>query len=168
LHIAVDFGDDLVYAGAPYTRQNLVDLMAYYRSLGATRVYWIHNSPWGDLVRPVTPRQELLPLACRLAQEAGLEFYALYKPFETGVMMTFIPKGMPWLRTAPGFETIAGFHPLALPFVLEHPNMIDPPTSAGKTFACGSARSTGGSGPAGTPGGFSGASRSAGVEKWAS
>lgn len=121
LHVAVDFGDDLVYAQSPYSRKNIEQMMEYFRRLGVNRVYWIYSHPWIDGVRPLDTEEDILKVAVECAHEYGMKLYGLVKPFETGTSTSFMPHTVRLPHCDEKYESISGFHLIIHPYILSHP-----------------------------------------------
>ena len=96
-HVTVDFPDDVI--PAPYTRQMFVDMMKNIADMGVNRIYWIYYQygdngcgvwdPTGRGQPDENVRQAFdniggddLKLAVETAHSAGLEIYAIFKPFD--------------------------------------------------------------------------------------
>ena len=96
-HVTVDFPDDVI--PAPYTKQMFADMMKNIADMGVNRIYWMYY-PYGDngcgTWDPVgrgKPDENVqrtfdniggddLKLAVETAHRAGLEIYAIFKPFD--------------------------------------------------------------------------------------
>ena len=109
----VDFNDDCMYF--PFTTDLLGQLMDRLHWMGLRRVYWNYwqRGMWEaftDMLPGVEKSLENLgdplPLARRMAHERGMEFYAVIKPFETGISHAN-PPGTPEAKQRPGLACIA-------------------------------------------------------------
>lgn len=118
--ICFDFPDDLIYT--PFTRDSLEKLFKLYQSWGVTRIYWIYTWKhrerlWeGTLSASLSRnyeitrralRSEFLPAAVRLAHALGMEFYAVYKPFDLAFNQSH-PFGTSAARRAGRLDALSG------------------------------------------------------------
>ena len=124
IHVAVDFNSDYRKAGGPVQPANIVNLMARFAELGLERVYWIHNAEDYYIGKSLTDEgTDLLAYAADAAHRHGLQFWGLYKPFETGRAAMEIPHEVRLPEDRQFMEGIAGRAPYMAPFVLKHPEL---------------------------------------------
>ena len=118
LEALVDFPDDALAAEQPITPQHIDAMMAMLRRCGVARVGWgYYGDGHGGYFVPTTPADgceeplghwdiyartiEVLDNPLRVAVEAahryGIQLYAYYKPYETGVALV-LPEGSPEAR----------------------------------------------------------------------
>ena len=125
----VDFNDDCMYF--PFTTDLLGQLMDRLHWMGLRRVYWNYwqKGMWEaftDMLPGVEKSLENLgdplPLARRMAHERGMEFYAVIKPFETGISHAN-PPGTPEAKQRPGLACIGGTYPWIDPWVTARPEL---------------------------------------------
>lgn len=91
LDVCIDFNDDLIRNA--WTERTFREAMAFYRGRGMRRVYFIYHYGyrggfWVRNERHERTREavgEFLPATVRFAREAGLECFAVLKPFEPGL-----------------------------------------------------------------------------------
>src|SRR5690606_34622218 len=85
IHASIDITDDMWRAQSRFSRQNMSNLMSYLAQLGISRVYWVRapEYTWSDWLIPSegTPA-DAERFVVQAAHDAGMECYAIYKPFE--------------------------------------------------------------------------------------
>ena len=128
-----DFNDDCL--NIVFTGELLGSMMDKLHWMGVRRLYWNYHQPGlfeimgdGSLSDGSTAIRETLqnlgnPLftARRLAHERGLEFFAVIKPYETGISHTD-PVGSTKVLRMPGLPGIGGVYEVD-PWVMAHPEM---------------------------------------------
>jgi hypothetical protein len=96
-----DFFDELVYSW--HDRKSLKKLFSLFQSWGMQRVYWIYTFKYAEGKFDCNPYKnissnakktyehigEFLPAVVEIAHELGIEFYAIYKPFDLGFHRSF-------------------------------------------------------------------------------
>lgn len=98
-------------------------MMAWYAECGIRRIYWIHYHDM-LLTHGVSDRsRSATAWAALSARRHGMEFYAQLRVFETGLVMGFVPHGVPLPEDQPAAETPQGRSLCASPFIREHPEM---------------------------------------------
>lgn len=120
-HVTVDFPDDVIGLGHAFTLEQIAAIIDYFASLKIDRIYWGFYEP-EMLRRPITTGDDPLSIACRLAHQRGIECYALFKPWETGVALA-IPTDWPAGRVFTGVNGLMGLYPWCTDFVRKHPEM---------------------------------------------
>ncbi len=138
LEVLVDFLDDAAWADHPLTEKDIDGMMRVLAKAGVKRVGWAYyGDGHGGLLFPdfkdgacdwanvkATYRQLGNPL--RVAVEAGhrhgLEVYAYYKPYETGVALV-MPDGAPEAKDNGRLRHQGGFLCVLDPFVVDHPDL---------------------------------------------
>jgi hypothetical protein len=135
----VDFPDDALTCARPLTAEDIDALMATLRSLGVRRVSWGYygdgHGGWvhpdyaaeygGGWLRCAATYREIgdpLRVAVAAGHRHGLEVYAYFKPYETGVGAAF-PTGSPEARRSGLLHCIGGKLAWMEPFVLRHPEL---------------------------------------------
>ena len=129
LSATVDFPDDC--RRIIFTEELLEQLFDRLRWAGVGRVYWLFYSI--DMWQTFAQREEttdetlgILPdpmsVACRVAQQKDMEFYAIIKPYETGFSHA-IPAVAARKQGFTGLPTIGGIHTWLHPWALTHPEM---------------------------------------------
>jgi len=91
LNVCIDFNDDMLCA--PWTERTFREAMAFYKEQNMRRVYFIyhygyHGGFWGkseSADRTYAAVGDFLPATVRFAHEAGLECFAVIKPFEAAI-----------------------------------------------------------------------------------
>ena len=128
-----DFNDDC--RNIAFTPELLGSMMDRLHWMGVRRLYWNYHQPGlfemmrdGSFSEGATAIRETLenlgnPLftARRLAHERGLEFFAVIKPYETGISHTD-PARSPKALRMPGLPGIGGVYEVD-PWVMTHPEM---------------------------------------------
>lgn len=125
LSVTTDFYDNILFGGRHFEKRHLDDLMRYCASLGATMHEWIVDTMWTLYDDDGPVGFDLLAEACEAAHRHGMEFHAVYKPFEGALdhpAHTF-PQTFP--RPADGrfLEEPWGICDPVRPFLIEHPEM---------------------------------------------
>ena len=129
LSATVDFPDDVGFG--LYTPATLDRMMELIRSLGVRRVYWLYYGevdPHSELGRPMIEWMkygraslerigEPVRAAVPAAHRHGLELYAVFKPYNTGLAGTY-PEGSPQAG-ATRLRRIGGTIQQAIPFIEE-------------------------------------------------
>lgn len=124
IYASIDITDDMWRSQSRFSQKNMTSLMQYLAKLGITRVYWVRapEYTWSDwLVSEEGTPADAERMVVQAAHEAGMECYALYKPFETGVLTSIFPQIYPFPETIPTIETQSGRLLRAAPFIIEHP-----------------------------------------------
>ena len=125
----VDFPDDC--SNIAFTPELLEDLIERLHWMGVRRVYWNYYQegiwPWYIRHSPAGTRPTLenlgepMALGRRLSHKHGMEFYAVIKPFETGLSLT-TPPGSLSLLDDPGIAGIGGNYHVD-DWVARHPEL---------------------------------------------
>ncbi len=126
LHVTIDVTDDMWRARRRLTEEDIYELMKYLASLGITRVYWMLMPELQNIAFAFsgtgTP-QQTLAMVVNVAHNAGLEMYAVFKPFETSPFLNVVPH---FVSLPPGIstmETIMGYNFNTVPFIYKHPEL---------------------------------------------
>jgi len=148
LEALVDFPDDATSCPHALTPRHLDAMMATLAAAGVQRVLWAYYGDGhggyllpagiaGATEDPTLSRDQnqwkayaaTLDVLCnplRVAAEAahrhGMEIYAYYKPYETGIAMYF-PEGSPQARQWGRLPHLGGYLTWMDPFVLRNPNL---------------------------------------------
>lgn len=134
LSVLVDFIDDALEIH--FTPDKIEQMMKLFQQAGVKRVYWQHYGGartnfkfWNGFSSTQASRDTLRSLegnpirvAARKAKQAGLEIYAVIRPYENGLSRT-TPSGSPVASAHPGVEQIGGPVQVLMDFVLQHPEM---------------------------------------------
>jgi hypothetical protein len=131
LATTVDFPDDCQHI--EFNETLLTQLMDRLQWTGIRRVYWNYyntgfwNTFAGIREQPATKRTlgnlgNPLAIGCQLAHARGMEFYAIIKPYETG-MSHSAPARSPEFAGKFGLPRIGGIGVAMDPWVMEHPDM---------------------------------------------
>jgi len=140
LHLTVDLPDDLC-GGAAWTEQNFKEVMAFCNENAIKRLYYIYHygyeSGWvWDLPTPervASGQQEncretfeavgdYLPAMVRFAHAAGIEVYAVIKPFENGGQFCSVPFGSEEGKRFGKMASLSGMMTIVSNFLAEHPD----------------------------------------------
>ena len=132
LHALVDFIDD-VQQGT-FGPENVDALMASLQSMGADRVYWTfygegrfwEECPIWRSRSPVETKRllgEPIRVAAAAAKRRGLEIFAYYKPYESGVS-ALLPEGSPEAKRYGVVSHLGAALPVTMRYVAEHPEQI--------------------------------------------
>ncbi|HOS42634.1 MAG TPA: hypothetical protein PK794_03000 [Armatimonadota bacterium] len=138
LEVLVDFLDDALRADHVWRARDVDGLMRALAELGVRRVSWAYyaderggwrmpefadgESSWARATATYRSLGHPLRVAVEAGHRYGMEVYAYYKPYETGVAMV-APEGSPEARTS-GLLPHAGGRLCALdPFVVAHPHL---------------------------------------------
>jgi hypothetical protein len=118
LEALVDFPDDALAAEVPITAHHIDAMMAVLQRCGVSRVSWAYYgdghggyflpsmpvdtsagpfSRWDLYARTIDGLGNPLRVAVEAAHRHGMELYAYYKPYETGVALV-LPEGSPEAR----------------------------------------------------------------------
>ncbi|MGI9355946.1 MAG: hypothetical protein ACR2PF_12400 [Rhizobiaceae bacterium] len=148
LEVFVDFPDDALSYPHAITSQHIDSMMATLAAAGVNRVIWAyyddgHGGPFmfGNYlatlqdvsaetdqtqseayIRTLDVLGNPLRVATAAAHRHGLELYACYKPYETGLSAIF-PAGSPQAREWGRLPHIGGYLTWLSPFVVENPHL---------------------------------------------
>lgn len=123
-YATIDITDDMWRSQSRFSREGMVSLMQYLARLDISRVYWMRtpeyiSSDW------MFPHQGTVADAeqnvVRAAHDAGLECFAIFKPFETGLVTGFLPQTCSIPAQVQTIEIQSGRLPWVAPFVIHHP-----------------------------------------------
>ena len=134
LSVLVDFIDDALEVH--YTPQKIEQMMTIFRDIGVRRVYWQHygglRANWSlwtghgstKASRATIQSLEGMPIrvAIQKARKAGLEIYAVIRPYETGISET-VPAGSAPASQHRGAPRLGGPAVMLMNFPLDHPEM---------------------------------------------
>jgi len=128
----VDFPDDC--QAIEFTPELLAQLMDRLQWAGIRRVYWnFYTAGFWQIFASKFPEQgatarslrnlgDPLALGCQMAHARGMEFYAIIKPYETG-MSHSAPARSPEVAGKGGLPRIGGIGVGIEPWVMAHPEM---------------------------------------------
>lgn len=143
LEALVDFPDDALKAKMPITPAHVDALMAELRARGVRRVSWVYygdghggwfiptfhvdeavdaQGEWENLAESYHGLGNPLRVAVEAAHRHGMELYAYYKPYETGVS-TLFPEGSPEAQRWGRLGHIGGRLSWMDRFVVDHPEL---------------------------------------------
>jgi hypothetical protein len=148
LETLVDFPDDALSCIWPITPGHIDSMMAMLKANGVTRVIWAYygdghggwflpsgvagavedkslsfdQNQWKAYAQTLDLLGNPLRVAVDIAHKHGIEVYAYYKPYETGVAMTFA-EGSPQAREWGRLYEIGGYTGWLDPFVIRHPEL---------------------------------------------
>ncbi|HOJ30746.1 MAG TPA: hypothetical protein PK165_01620 [bacterium] len=144
LEALVDFPDDALSAPCPLTGVHIDNLMKLLASHGIKRVIWgyygdghggflmpgIENGPdllydmnqYGYYAKTIEILENPLQVATEAAHRCGMEIYAYFKPYETGVSVDF-PEGSIQARLWGRLYRIGGYLSWIDPFVVKNPHL---------------------------------------------
>jgi len=142
LETFVDFPDDATHAEQPITHQHIDAMMAALKETGISRVSWGdygdgHGgylqpgddhyaadgmSNWANYARSLEILGSPLKVAVEAAHRHGLELYAYYKPYETGIAAV-LPEGSPEARTFGRLSHSGGRLTWLDRFVVDNPHL---------------------------------------------
>lgn len=148
LETLVDFPDDALSCVWPISEAHIDSMMALLKDKGVTRVIWAYygdghggwflpsgiagavsdasigfdQNQWKAFGETLDLLGNPLRVAVEIAHRHGIEVYAYFKPYETGVAMTF-PEGSPQARQWGRLYEIGGYTGWLDPFVLRHPEL---------------------------------------------
>ena len=143
LESLVDFPDDALAAEQPITPQHIDAMMAMLRRCGVSRVSWgYYGDGHGGHFLPTMPTEgSLEPLgrwdiyaktvdvlgnplhvAVEAAHRHGIQLYAYYKPYETGVALV-LPEGSPEARISGRLAHSGGRLAWLDRFVMDNPSL---------------------------------------------
>ena len=128
-----DFSDDC--QSISFTPELLGSMMDKLHWMGVRRLYWNHHQPgmlellgegslaeWSPTIKQsLRNLGNILLTARRLAHDRDLQFFAVIKPYETGLSHTD-PTSGPTAMSTPGLPGIGGVYPVD-PWVMSHPEM---------------------------------------------
>ena len=134
LYMAIDFGDDV--SRHAWEEGNLRAAMQFYREKRIKRIYFIdhfgyHSGYWdlmGDAQREQRVREtyesigDFLPAFTRAAHDAGLEAFALFKPYE-GAFAHVLPHGTEEARRHGKVPRLEGMMWRAMGAIRENPGL---------------------------------------------
>jgi hypothetical protein len=133
LSVTVDFPDDVEYG--VYTRGLLDRMMILFKQIGVRRIYWLydgdidHESEWAGTLfdymeygrQTLNNIGEPVKSAVPIAHKHGLEFYAVLKPYHTGLSGTY-PEGSS-RANATRIKRIGGTLQQVIPFIERNPGL---------------------------------------------
>jgi len=142
LEALVDFVDDALTAAEPVTPRQIDAMMASLQQCGVRRVSWAyygdgHGGPllpvlkapagggtdhWDNLAATYQQLGNPLRVAAEAAHRHGMELYAYYKPYETGVGISF-PEGSPEAVAFGRLPQLGGRLSWLDRFVMDHPQL---------------------------------------------
>ncbi len=144
LETLVDFPDDALSAPCPLEAKHIEGFMRLLSDHGIQRVIWgyygdghsgflmpgIENEPsliydmnqFGYYARTIDILENPLKVASEYAHKYGMEIYAYFKPYETGISGDF-PEGSPQARLWGRLYRIGGFLSWLDPFVMKNPHL---------------------------------------------
>jgi hypothetical protein len=134
LSVLVDFVDDA--GSGVYTPRRVDAMMRMFREMAIRRVYWIHYGdesvegfwrPYGspdcqNRLGTIRALGQPIRVAVDAARRHGLEIYAFFKPYETGISMIF-PEGSPEGRQYGEVPHLGSSLPCLMRVVREHPEL---------------------------------------------
>lgn len=123
VHTAIDITDDLWRTRQRLTMPMIESYFDALRRLGITRVYWVCVPEFvrtGVSLSDNADGAAWLPRIAQAAHAAGLECYAIYKPFEGGVVTGESPHGL-LPNDDLAFPTLMGVGALGSPWINAHP-----------------------------------------------
>ncbi|MFA6110391.1 MAG: hypothetical protein WDA75_16615 [Candidatus Latescibacterota bacterium] len=136
LEAFVDFPDDAITAVEPITPAHIDAMMRCLAASGVRRVSWevygdghggllipAHDERWENMARTYTGLgQNSLAVAVESAHRHGLEIYAYFKPYETGIAALF-PEGSYEATVYGRTRQLGGRLTWMEPFVVDHPHL---------------------------------------------
>jgi len=147
LEALVDFPDDALTCEFPVTPAHVDSMMATLESLGVGRVIWGYygdghggyflpsisgaeedptlgydQNQWKAYAQTLDVLGNPLRVAAEAAHRHGIELYAYFKPYETGVAM-YLPEGSPQARLWGRLYHIGGYLTWLDPFVVKNPHL---------------------------------------------
>ncbi|MBX3010010.1 MAG: hypothetical protein KF832_00840 [Caldilineaceae bacterium] len=130
LATTIDFPDDCLHI--PFTPDLLTQLLDRFQWLGVQRVYYNYYALAGmwQIFAQSSPsiRQTLatlgdpMPLISRMVRERGMEFFAIIKPYETG-MSNAVHPASPQAVANPGLPCLSGVYPEVEAWVKARPEL---------------------------------------------
>ena len=137
LYACIDFNDDIIKN--PWTERTFRAWTDMYRRHGIERIYFIyhygyHSGFWTRPPNKLYPQfaenarrtyeavGEFMPAAIRAAHDADMPFYAVFKPYETALYMTF-PEGSEEAKRYGRIPRLGGPICWSLNFTAEHPEL---------------------------------------------
>jgi hypothetical protein len=124
LYATIDITDDMWRSQSRFSRENMFGLMRYLAKLGVSRVYWLRTPEYlaSDWLLPAEGNAEDAErIVVEAAHAAGLECFAIFKPFETGVLTMLLPHSHPVPKGVRTIEMQAGQVPDVASFLIDHP-----------------------------------------------
>ncbi len=128
----VDFVDDALGAPVPITAKHIDAMMQRLKELGIRRVSWAYYGDghggyavpksWQNVLLTYKGLGNPLKVAVEAGHRHGLEVYAYYKPYETGVSMV-LPEGSPEARQHGRLPRLGGSLGVFDSFVARHPEL---------------------------------------------
>lgn len=124
LHVTVDITDDIWRSQRQFNKGDINNLIEYFASLGITRVYWVVTPELKNISFALSvPTDPFLAfrMIVDVAHEAGIELYAVFKPFETAPGGNTVPN---FISLPPGMSSmpsITGQNFFAVSFLRQHP-----------------------------------------------
>lgn len=148
LEALVDFPDDALSFDQPVTARHIDSMMAALAEAGVQRVIWAYygdghggyllpsgiagttedpsigfdQNQWRAYSGTLDALGDPLRVAAEAAHRHGLELYAYYKPYETGIAMYF-PEGSPQAREWGRLPHLGGYLTWLDPFVARNPHL---------------------------------------------
>jgi hypothetical protein len=124
VYATIDINDDMWRSQSRFSRDNMFGLMRYLAKLGVSRVYWLRTpeclaSDW--LIPSQGNAEEAERIVVEAAHGAGLECFAIFKPFETGVLTMLLPHSHPVPKGVRTIEMQSGQVPDVASFLIDHP-----------------------------------------------
>lgn len=129
----VDFPDDT--ETSVFRPEDIDLMMSELKAFGFKRVYWIHYGDesyglfwakgvpeWRKCAETAALIKDPIGVAVRAARRHGLEIYALFKPYETGVSYVY-PEGSPQAEELGLLPHLGGRLPAMMHFVKDHPHL---------------------------------------------
>ncbi|MFA6817202.1 MAG: hypothetical protein WCS73_13005, partial [Lentisphaeria bacterium] len=136
LDMTVDFMDDML--PAPFTKKMLSTMMAGIAKMGIRRVYWIYHGDrnsgfWDSIMEPRLEKHikrtfdnigdSDLRAGVQAGHEAGLEVYAIIKPFDMSIMGKNLPFHSELADKYGKYDVLGGRAYQCFNFPAEHPEL---------------------------------------------
>ncbi len=122
LYAAIDIIDDILGCGFFPDKQHLAALMKHLRKLKVRRLEWVVNDA-KDIHLTYPHGFDLETEAVQAAHREGIEFHAVYKPFEGVGNKLFLPHEAPCPTGTPVWRDERGVFPGVEPFIAENPEL---------------------------------------------
>ena len=125
LSTTIDFLDELIIAGQPYTPDHIRQMLVQLAALGIIRIDWvIDNRDKQELLHqtPFHGKENVLVYLVEQAHSMGMEVHAQFKPFETGAVR-YVPHIFPEPAGVPLLRDSRGIYWDIDRFTVEHPHM---------------------------------------------
>lgn len=124
VYATIDITDDMWRSQSRFSRDNMTNLMQYLAKIGVARVYWLRTPEYMGidwLIPSQGNSEDAERIVVQAAHAAGLECFAIFKPFETGLLTSPLPHSYPIPDHVRTLTMQTGRLPYVAPFIVDHP-----------------------------------------------